>query len=109
MIELSNIKNVTVVGAGVMGSGIAQVALMAGYDVTLVDLNKELVNDGITKINEGLKKVQAKEKLGDGILIAELLAKCKKSIDLASAVRDADFVFEAIVENLDVKKNVCNM
>jgi enoyl-CoA hydratase/3-hydroxyacyl-CoA dehydrogenase len=109
MIELSTIKNVVVVGAGVMGSGIAQVTLMAGYDVTLVDINKELVNEGVVKIKEGLKKVEAKGKLGEGVLIAELLAKCKKSIDLASAVRDADFVFEAIVENLDVKKNVCNI
>jgi enoyl-CoA hydratase/3-hydroxyacyl-CoA dehydrogenase len=108
MIELSNIKNVVVVGAGVMGSGIAQVTLMAGYNVTLVDINKELVNKGVVKIKEGLNKVEAKGKLGEGVLIAELLAKCKKSIDLASAVRDADFVFEAIVEKMDVKKNVCD-
>jgi enoyl-CoA hydratase/3-hydroxyacyl-CoA dehydrogenase len=109
MIELSNIKNIVVVGAGVMGSGIAQVALMAGYNVTLVDINKEFVNNGIVKIKEGLKKVEAKGKLGEGILISELLAKCKNSIDLASAVRDADFVFEAVVENLNVKKKVCSI
>jgi enoyl-CoA hydratase/3-hydroxyacyl-CoA dehydrogenase len=109
MIVLSNIKNVVVVGAGVMGTGIAQTTLMAGYNVTLVDINDEFVNDGVVKIREGLKKVEGKGKLGEGVLIAELLARCKKSIDLASAVKDADFVFEAIVEKLDVKKNVCNL
>ncbi|MFX1392304.1 MAG: 3-hydroxyacyl-CoA dehydrogenase NAD-binding domain-containing protein [Promethearchaeota archaeon] len=107
MVDISNIKNIVVVGAGMMGHGIAQVALMAGYNVTLVDISDKFVNNGIAKIEEGLNKVKAKGKLAEGISIASLMARSKKSIDLVSAVKDADFVFEAVVENLDVKKNIC--
>jgi enoyl-CoA hydratase/3-hydroxyacyl-CoA dehydrogenase len=52
--------------------------------------------------------VESKGKLEEGISTMELMGKCKKSIDLISAVKDADFVFEAIVENIDIKKKVCN-
>ncbi len=109
MVDISKIKNITVVGAGMMGLGIAQVSLMAGYNVTLIDINEKFVNSGVSKIQEGLRKAEAKGKLGEGISIADLMAKCKTSIDLASAVKEADFVFEAVVEYLDVKKNVCNV
>ena len=109
MVDKSKIKNITVVGAGMMGHGIAQVSLMAGYNVTLIDINEKFVNSGVSKIQEGLRKAEAKGKLGEGISIADLMAKCKTSIDLASAVKEADFVFEAVVEYLDVKKNVCNV
>jgi len=108
MVDISNINNVVVIGAGMMGSGIAQVALMAGYNVTLVDVEEKIVDDGIVRIEEGLNKVKTKGKLEEGVSIADLMAKCKKSTDLASAVKDADFVFEVVVEDLDIKKNVCN-
>ncbi|TFG26693.1 MAG: 3-hydroxyacyl-CoA dehydrogenase [Promethearchaeota archaeon] len=109
MTDISCINNVIVIGAGVMGSGIAQVALMAGYEVTLVDLRKQFVNDGIAKIKAGLIKVHTKGKLGVGVSIDRILAKCKTSTDLAFAVKDADFVFEAVTEKLKIKKDVCNI
>ena len=108
MVDISNIKNIIVVGAGIMGHGIAQVSLMAGYDVTLVDIKDEFLDNGAAKIEEGLKKLEAKGTLGEGITASNLMGKLKKTIDLASAVKDADFVLEAVVENMDVKKNVCN-
>ena len=108
MVDISNINNVIVVGAGVMGYGISQVALMAGYNVTLVDIKETSLDNGIAEIEKGLKKVESKGKLEEGISTMELMGKCKKSIDLVSAVKDADFVFEAIVENIDIKKEVCN-
>ncbi len=107
MVDINNIKNITVVGAGMMGHGIAQVSLMAGYNVTLIDVNEKLVDNGVAKIEEGLRKVESKGKLEEGIPIASLMAKCKKATDLASAVEKADFVFEAVIEDLDVKKSVC--
>jgi len=109
MPDLSNIKNICVIGAGMMGLGIAQVSLMAGYHVTLIDINEKSVASGVSKIEEGLRKAEAKGKLGEGISIADLIANCKTSIDIASAVKEADFVFEAVVEDLDVKKKVCNV
>ena len=109
MVDISNIKNIAVVGAGVMGYGIAQVALMAGFNVTLVDVKANIVNNGLTKIEEGLKKAQIKGKLEEGISVSTIMSKCKTSIDLSSAVKESDFVIEAIVEKLDVKKQVCNL
>ena len=109
MVDISNIKNIAVVGAGVMGYGIAQVALMAGYNVTLVDIKDDIVNNGLAKIEEGLKKVKAKGKLVEGASVSNIMARCKKSIDLTSAVKGVDFVFEAVVEKIEIKKNVCKI
>ena len=109
MVDISKVKNITVVGAGVMGNGIAQVALMAGFNVILVDVKENIVNNGIAKIKEGLKKVQIKGKLGEGISISNIMSRCRKSIDLSSAVKESDFVFEAVVEKLDIKKQVCDL
>jgi len=53
---MTDIKNIVTLGVGLMGQGIAQVALMAGYNVTLVDINEELVNKAFTSIEKGVKK-----------------------------------------------------
>jgi len=100
------IKNIVMIGAGLMGHNAAQICLMAGYNVTLVDIKDEFIGAGAAKIDEGLKKLEAKGKLGEGISAASLMGNLKKSIDLASAVKDADFVIEAVVEKMDVKKQV---
>ena len=109
MVDISKIKNITVVGAGVMGYGIAQVALMAGFNVTLVDIEEKIVNKSLTKIEEGLKKAQIKGKLEEGTSISSIMSRCRKSIDLSSSVKETDFVFEAVVEKLDIKKQICNL
>jgi len=101
-----DVKNVLVLGAGLMGSGIAQVSLMAGYNVTLVDIKDEFVDGGYAKIEEGMKKLEAKGALG-GASAADMMAKCTKSIDLASAVKNVDMVIEAVIEKMDIKKQVC--
>ncbi|MFX0057489.1 MAG: 3-hydroxyacyl-CoA dehydrogenase NAD-binding domain-containing protein [Candidatus Heimdallarchaeota archaeon] len=101
------VKNILVLGSGQMGSGIGQVALMAGYNVTMVDINDELVNKGVASIEEGLKKLEAKGQLGEGNKASDILNRCKKSTDLATAVKDVDLVIEAVVEKMDVKKSVC--
>ncbi|NHJ19586.1 MAG: 3-hydroxyacyl-CoA dehydrogenase [Candidatus Lokiarchaeota archaeon] len=100
------IKNIVLIGAGLMGHNAAQICLMAGYNVTLVDISDEFVNAGAAKIDEGLKKLEAKGSLGEGISAASLMGNLKKTTDLASAVKDADFVIEAVVEKMDVKKQV---
>jgi len=109
MVDISRVKNITVVGAGVMGYGIAQVALMAGFNVILVDVKENIVNIGLAKIEEGLKKAQIKGKLEEGISISSIMSRCRKSIDLSSSVKETDFVFEAVVEKLDIKKQICNV
>jgi enoyl-CoA hydratase/3-hydroxyacyl-CoA dehydrogenase len=103
---LVDIKNIVVIGAGLMGHNVAQIALMAGYNVTLVDIKDEFVDNGAAKIEEGLKKLEAKGTLGEGVSAADLMGKLKKTIDLASAVKDADFVLEAVIEKMEIKKDV---
>ena len=109
MLDINKIKNICVVGAGIMGHGIAQVSLMAGYNVTLIDLKEEIVNIGLKKIEEGLEKVKAKGKLEESVSIADLMRNCNISTDLASAVKNSDFVFEAVIEKMEIKKKVCNL
>jgi len=109
MLDINNLRNICVIGAGIMGHGIAQVSLMAGYTVTLIDLKEEIVGNGWKKIEQGLEKIKNKGKLGEGISIGHLMKNCTKSIDLVSAVKDADFVFEAVVEKMEIKKKVCNI
>jgi enoyl-CoA hydratase/3-hydroxyacyl-CoA dehydrogenase len=99
--------NVLVLGAGLMGSGIAQVALMAGYNVKLVDIKDEFVDGGYKKIQEGLQKLESKNALGEGVTASDVLSRLQKSIDLASAVKDVDIVIEAVIEKMDIKKHVC--
>ncbi|MFX1366628.1 MAG: 3-hydroxyacyl-CoA dehydrogenase NAD-binding domain-containing protein [Promethearchaeota archaeon] len=108
MYNFDKLNNICIVGAGVMGQGIAQVSLMAGYTVTLIDLNEENLENGVKKIEQSLLKMEAKGNLGDIISIDDLLRKCIKSIDLVSAVQDADFIFEAVTEKIEVKKRVCH-
>ncbi len=103
---MAEIKNVVMIGAGLMGHNAAQIFLMAGYNVTLVDIKDEFVDNGAAKIDEGLKKLEAKGRLGEGVSAASLMGNLKKSIDLSSAVKDADFVVEAVIEKMDVKKDV---
>jgi len=101
-----DVKNIVIIGAGLMGHNAGQIFLMGGYNVTLVDIKDEFVDNGVAKIDEGLKKLEAKGKLAEGVSAAVLMGNLKKSIDTASAVKDADFVLEAVVELMDVKKQV---
>ena len=99
---VEEVKNVVVIGAGLMGNGIAQISLMAGFNVVMVDIKQEFIEKGAAAIDNGLKRLEAKGQLSAN----EILGRLKTSIDLASAVKDADFIIEAVVENMDVKKEV---
>lgn len=100
------VKNLCVIGAGTMGSGIAQTALLAGYDTTLVDVTEEFVERGASYIKEGVNKLESKGKLGDKTNTSNIMKRLKVSIDLKSAIKDADFVIEAVSEDLELKQGV---
>ncbi|MHA1148075.1 MAG: 3-hydroxyacyl-CoA dehydrogenase NAD-binding domain-containing protein [Promethearchaeota archaeon] len=112
------IKKIATLGVGLMGQGIAQVSLMAGYDVVLVDIKQEFVDKAFDGIMAGMKKLEEKgalpvkvKKTEDAPAIRytaeEIMEKCTKSIDLASAVKDCDMVIEAVIEKMEIKKDVC--
>jgi 3-hydroxybutyryl-CoA dehydrogenase len=99
------IKNITVLGSGTMGHGIAQAAITAGFTAVLYDINQGLVDQGIARIRKILTKKVEKGKLTQEKL-DETLALLRSSADLKEAVETADFVIEAVPENLDLKKQL---
>lgn len=98
------IKKIGVLGAGVMGSGIAQVAAYAGYPVVLYDIKPEALASGMEKIHQRFDELVERRKLtreAADKLIANIV-----TTDNFSAFSDCDFVIEAIVEKMAVKKKV---
>ncbi len=104
--DLENLKNIAIIGAGLMGHNVAQIALMTGYNVTLIDIKQEFIDNGISMIQEGLKKLESKSKLAEGISTEKLMGHLTTSLDLATAVKKADFVIEAVIEDMKIKKQV---
>lgn len=94
-----------VVGAGLMGSGIAQEAARAGWQVTLRDLDTAAVDRGLAAIRGSLDRFVAKERI-TAADAADALGRISTTTDLAEAVTDADVVVEAVFERLDVKQDV---
>ncbi len=98
-------QNVTVVGAGNMGSGIAQAFASGGFRVTLNDVSAEAVQKGLDRIKGPLAKRVAEGKMPQAELDA-LLARLVTQPDLKTAVADADLVIEAVFEDLKVKQEL---
>jgi 3-hydroxybutyryl-CoA dehydrogenase len=97
-------EHIIVVGAGQMGSGIAQVALQAGLRVTLVDVSKEGLAKGAERIKGGLKKLVEKGKLDAAR--AEAANTHLATATSATEVKDVDFAIEAVTENEDLKRRI---
>ncbi|MDY6795355.1 MAG: 3-hydroxyacyl-CoA dehydrogenase family protein [Actinomycetota bacterium] len=98
------IKNVFVVGSGLMGGGIAQVSAFAGYKVKMHDIDEERTAKGLQVIEKSLSKFLSKEKISQE-QHDTALGNITTTTDLKDA-SDADFTVEAVFENLDVKKKV---
>mgnify|MGYP000330226738 CR=1 FL=1 len=97
--------NVTVLGAGTMGHGIAQVSAMAGHDVALRDVDAERVEAGLDGIESNLAGGVERDKVTPAEKTATL-DRIEGTTDLAAAVDGADLVVEAVPERMDVKKEV---
>lgn len=98
------IKKIMVIGAGQMGSGIAQVSIIAGYDVVLNDINDTFVNRGLGIIDKNLSKDVSKGRLDQAAKDA-LMKKVTPSTSLQDA-KDVDLVIEAAIENMQIKGNI---
>ncbi|XP_023141254.1 hydroxyacyl-coenzyme A dehydrogenase, mitochondrial [Amphiprion ocellaris] len=104
------IKQVTIIGGGQMGAGIAQVAASTGHSVTLVDTSDDILKKSIKTIEGSLKRV-VKKKFADKPeageeFIQKVLKNVSTSTDVGSAVQGSDLVLEAIVENLKIKQDL---
>jgi len=100
-----DIKRICVLGAGLMGSGIAQVAAEAAYEVTMRDIEERFVQGGFNTIKKNYERAIAKGKMNQE-QATKNLSKIQGVVDLAAAVKGADIVIEAVVENMDLKKQV---
>lgn len=94
--------SVGVIGSGAMGSGIAQVAATAGHPVTIFDTNAGALEKSKSSLTATLQKLQEKGKIPDA---AEVIGRLSFASDM-NAFAGCGLVIEAIIENLDVKKNV---
>jgi 3-hydroxybutyryl-CoA dehydrogenase len=101
---LSEIDTIGVVGAGTMGSGIAQVAATSGFEVVMRDVEPELVDRGFDTIEDSLDRLVVGDSL-DRDAAESALDQITGTTDL-EALADADYVVEAVVEDLGVKREV---
>ncbi|MBD3194101.1 MAG: 3-hydroxyacyl-CoA dehydrogenase family protein [Candidatus Lokiarchaeota archaeon] len=104
MTDINDIQNISVIGAGEMGHNIAQIALMAGYHVTLADIKQEYIEKGKKEITNGIRKLESKGKLESAA--AEVLNKLSTTTNNEEAAENADFIVEAVIEKMDIKKKV---
>ena len=99
------IQKVCVLGAGIMGAGIAQIAAQAGFEVVLRDIEDRFVEKGMSTITRNLDRAVSKGKI-EKTAAGEIMGRIKGMTDLMAAAKDADLVIEAIIEVMDLKKKV---
>jgi 3-hydroxyacyl-CoA dehydrogenase len=100
------IQKVGVIGCGLMGHGIAQVAAQGGFGVVVVETEQKALDSGLARIDKSLAKLAEKAKEKGGTLdVAPVRARIQGSLE-RKAVADCDLIVEAIVEDLDVKNQL---
>jgi 3-hydroxybutyryl-CoA dehydrogenase len=98
------VKKIAVLGAGLMGHGIAQVAAQVGkYDVSMRDIEQRFIDNGMNMISASLQKFLSKRQITETEKNA-VLARIHPTINLKEAVSNADLIIEAVPENVELKK-----
>ena len=99
---MSNIRHITVLGAGTMGHGIAHAAILAGYETRLYDVSDTQLQKARTQVEGIVKKAVELGKVGASD-VEPLLRRMTTTSDLAAALTDTQFVIEAAPERIDLK------
>ncbi len=102
---IDDIQQIAVIGAGLMGHGIAQEFAFAGYQVRLHDVSQAQVDTGIERIRDNLQ-LFVENNLAEPHQIDETLSRVHGSDQLGTVAGEADFVIEAVIENLPLKQEV---
>ena len=102
---MMEIKNVCVLGAGLMGNGITQVCAQAGFQVAMRDIEQRFIDGGMNTIRKNLSRDVEKGKKTKEDMEA-ILGRIKPTLDLKEAAANADVVVEVVIEVMDVKKQV---
>ena len=102
---VEKLKKAAVIGSGAMGHGITQLLAMSGYEVTMVDINDELLQKAMEKIKWSLGKFTEKRRIRQEDADAAL-ARIKTTTSYEQAAKDIDLAIEAVPENIELKKQV---
>ena len=99
------VKNITVLGSGIMGHGIAQVSAMSGYNVVLRDIEQQFLDKAMEKIRWSLDKLVSKQKSSEEES-RKIFSRITTEVDLGKALKNCDLMIEAVPEVMDLKKKV---
>ena len=98
-------NNISVIGAGTMGNGIAHVFAQHGFKVNLVDISEKALAQGMETISRNLSRMVEKEKITNSKK-EDTLGNIRSYVSIKDGVKNADLVIEAATENLDLKLNI---
>jgi 3-hydroxybutyryl-CoA dehydrogenase len=105
--KLADVRSISVIGAGIMGHGIAQVFAVGGYNVCLNDVTPEILSRALVRIRENLRIFNE-----NGFITSQeadaAYARIRTESNLEASVRDADIVVEAIKEDIELKRALFN-
>lgn len=102
---MTEINKITVLGSGIMGHGIAQISAMAGFEVTLRDVDTKFLDSAMSKIKWSLDKLVEKQKITQADSQA-IYSRIHPVVDLKQALSGADLLIEAVPEDMELKKKV---
>lgn len=102
---MTEINKITVLGSGIMGHGIAQISAMAGFEVTLRDVDTKFLDSAMSKIKWSLDKLVEKQKITQADSEA-IYRRIHPVVDLKQALSGADLLIEAVPEDMELKKKV---
>jgi len=100
-----DIKNVSVIGGGTMGNGIAHVFAMSGFSVTLIETKQEFADRAMATITKNLDRMVSKEKITEDQK-QKSLGNIAVSLEIGEGVKNADLIIEAVPEDLNIKTSV---
>ncbi len=99
------IRKICVLGAGLMGNGIAQICAQAGYEVTMRDIEQRFIDNGMNSIRKNMQRDVEKGRKNQDEMNA-ILNRIKPTLDMKEAAQNADIVVEVVIEVMEVKKKV---
>ena len=102
-----DIKQVTVIGAGLLGAQITELlSRVGGYSVIMTDINDEIVNKGTQAVRDTLQKHFVDKGKMTADEMQAIAGRIKGTTNLPESVRSTDYIIEAATENLELKKNI---
>jgi 3-hydroxybutyryl-CoA dehydrogenase len=105
VIKSADIREVAVIGLGLMGSGIAELVARSGRRVVAIEVSQSFLDQGMARLRASLDKAVTRGKLTDTVR-EEILARIRPADDIAAGVADADLVIEAIPERMELKRTL---